>query len=75
MVWVLINKKGVDTPMENYPVAQLSVTDRERIKQLEQDLGVILIAYHKDEGEQLTSQEQLASELKAYVDDPNINLI
>lgn len=37
--------------MENYPVAQLSETDRERIKQLEQDLGVILIAYHQGEEE------------------------
>jgi hypothetical protein len=55
--------------METYPIAQLSETDKQRIKQLEQDLGVILIAYHNDEGDQLTS------ELKAYVDDPNVNLI
>lgn len=57
--------------MENYPVAQLSETDRERIKQLEQDLGVILIAYHQGEEE----QEQLRADINNYVDDPNINMI
>jgi ABC-type sugar transport system ATPase subunit len=53
----------------NYPVADLSEDMRDRIKQLEQELDVVLIAYHK-QAEGSVNNEQMA-----YIDDPNINMI
>jgi hypothetical protein len=53
----------------NYPVADLTDEKKQRIKQLEQELGVILIAYNEEMGDSMNS------EVAAYIDDPNINMI
>jgi ABC-type sugar transport system ATPase subunit len=53
----------------NYPVADLSEDMKQRIKQLEQELDVILIAYHKQTDASINNGQM------AYIDDPNINMI
>jgi hypothetical protein len=55
--------------MNYYPIADLTDEKKQRIKQLEQELDVILIAYNKEEG------DSGYNAVAAYIDDPNINMI
>ena len=52
----------------DYPVAFLTEEDEMKVKQLEQELGVVLIAYDKED----ENPEQATN---AYIDDPNVNII
>ncbi|WP_159102317.1 hypothetical protein [Caldalkalibacillus mannanilyticus] len=54
----------------NYPFAPLSEESEAKLKQLERELGVILIAYGAEK-----EKNESTEELQSYVDDPNINLI
>ncbi|MWC28133.1 hypothetical protein [Paenibacillus sp. MMS18-CY102] len=39
------DQSGQHDVYENFPVAEISSEDVQRIQQLEQDLGVVLVAY------------------------------
>lgn len=53
-----------------YYIALLSEQDEAKVRALEEELGVILIAYTEN------SQEgQLVARVDEYVDDPNLNLL
>ena len=60
------NKGGV---LMEYPVAHLSTEAEQKIKQLEQELGVVLVAYDQEEASSYQPQEE-----SMYMDG-NINLI
>jgi|GEM_PF-3695582 len=51
-----------------YPIANLTEEKEQKLKQLESELGVILIAYAKDD-------QETNNRMSAYVDDPNVNLL
>jgi hypothetical protein len=52
----------------DYPVASLTEEDEFKLRKLEQELGVILIAYDERE-------DNFTETTNAFVDDPNVNLI